>query len=196
MDEYSIVMVDVDGVVPKLDALGKRYPKQMRTAEKRAASVLASRIRNSVAKLNVAGTQLPKRDVLTVLMHGKKSGGVLTTNRALCRVMNVNGRVGAGYITNVEGVFRRWQDGGAKATTKGERHAMHIMLGRAGKGGIIPVPRETTQPARPVIAPLATALASEFPRWVLGAFSKLVDREGLRLDGALARQRKRMRILP
>lgn len=173
--DLTIKLEDPDNTMRRLAQISRDFPRVVERAQMRSVRILASKIGAGVRSLNMAGIgKLPKLDALTKSAHGKKSGGVLATNKSLCRVMNINGHLTAGYITSVDGVFGRWQEGGTIDLPPKSRRYLHIQLKRAGAPDLI-IPGSVKQPERMVVDPIARKFGPELPRWIFSQINKMLD---------------------
>lgn len=176
-DILSMHMEDTLGVIPMLHRLARKAPKACERAQLRAASIMPRKILAAMRTLNLkdAGGKLPGLSEVSLAMRTRKPGGKLTAERGLCRVMNVNGKLVAGFVGRVENVAALWQEGGTKPIHPHVRRMMHIVMSKHGARGVI-VPTVAEQPQRLVVEPLAKSFGREMPRWILGALEKEIDK--------------------
>jgi hypothetical protein len=158
--------------------MAKLFPKEVARAHGQAASIIARKIRAAVRN---AGNQdtgpLAKLHELRLALHPSKPyGGILATQgKGLCRVQKRGDSIYSGYVSGVEGLFSRWQQGGRKSLDKRERQQLHRMLTYGGHRDMA-VPTFTVQPKRDVIEPIARASGPEVPRWIMSAMTKLINK--------------------
>ena len=181
MSQQNIVQIkmeDPNGVIPKLQALAKICPKECERAQLRAASIMPRKIVAAVRGLNVqgAGGKLPALSDLSRALRHQKPGGLLTSEKGLCRVMTSNGKLVVGFVGRVANVAELWQEGGTKPVSVSQRRRMHIILGKKGLSAI-EVPMQSIQPQRLVVDPLAETFGREMPKWIFGALEKIIDKK-------------------
>jgi hypothetical protein len=184
MIDLAIKLEDPNGMMPRFREIARDFPKVVETAQLRAVRNFAVKIRSGVSKMDIAYVgKLPGLAPLTQAVHGKKPGGVLATNKNLCKVMNINGHLAAGYITSVDGVFGRWQEGGLIDLTSPKRRSfLHMQLRRAGAPDL-EIPQAVVQPERMVVEPIARKFGPELPGWILSMIDKLLDKKLARAQG-------------
>lgn len=165
-------------VLARLRVLAQTFPKELARAQYRAASIVVRKIRSAMRRggNQDTGRLAPLSPLRLALRPATPMGGVLNTEASsLVRVQRRGGVVYAGFISDLDGVFSRWQMGGRVTLSKPARAHMHRML-RYGGMPRMEIPEEGEQPARPVIGPIARVAADEYPRWVEGAFYKQIHR--------------------
>lgn len=157
--------------------LSVQFPREMYRAHGQAASTVARKIRAAVRKLGNKDTgRLPGLSDLRNLIHPGTPGGILGENaNKLVAVQRRGGVLYAGYVSGIEGVFSRWQEGGDTPIPENARAWLHRRAAAAGARDM-EVPETATQPARPVIAPIAEVTRTEFPAWVERAATKLIEK--------------------
>lgn len=177
-ETVTIKMVDRLGVIPKLEELAYSIPRECERAQLRAASIMPRKIIAAMRTLNLqdAGGALPKLADISKSMRGGKPGGKLTSDKSLCRVMNVNRKLVAGFVGGVSNIASLWQDGGSRPLSIYERRYMHIVLARRGIRNIT-VPTVADQPKRLVIEPLAAKFEREIPKWITGALTSIINKK-------------------
>jgi len=177
-EPISVKMDDPYGVIPKLRELARTAPKECEKAQLRAASIMPRKITAAMRSLNLknSGGKLPALSDLSTAMRDNKPGGKLTSQRGLCRIMNINGKLVAGFVGNVANVAANWQDGGTRSLSIYERRYIHIALSKRGARGVI-VPTVAQQPKRLIVEPLAVTFGKEMPKWILGALNKEIDKK-------------------
>lgn len=172
--------LEVDPVmVKKIQELAKMFPKEAYRSEGRAASIVARQILSSVKKLGgkQTGRLEPLSDLRVALRGSENPGGILSKNgKALCRVQRRSNGIYAGYISGVEKVLARWQDGGVSDNTTNARHMLHKVLGAKGFGDM-EVPLQSVQNERSVVKPIAALANKDFPKWVMSNMTKMIEKK-------------------
>lgn len=165
--------------------MAKMFPREVARAHRQVASTIVRKIRAAVRNGGNADTgALAKLSELRLtLFPARPMGGVLTTHASsLCRVQKRGDELYSGYVSGVEGLFSRWQQGGRQALNKYQRKQLHRMLTYGGHRDI-EVPKQATQPKRDVIDPITKAVGPEVPKWIMSAMTKLInktlDKKGL-----------------
>jgi hypothetical protein len=158
--------------------MAKLFPKEVARAHRQVASTIVRKIRAAVrnAGNQDTGPLTKLHELRLALQPGRPYGGILATQgKSLCRVQKRDNALYSGYVSNVEGIFSRWQMGGRKALGKHERQQLHRMLTYGGHRDM-EVPKYSVQPKRDVIEPIAKASGPEVPRWIMSAMTKLINK--------------------
>lgn len=177
-DNLSIKMQDPYGVIPKLRELAKTAPKECERAQLRAASIMPRKITAAMKSLNLkdSGGKLPALSDLSNAIRAQKPGGKLTSERGLCRIMNVGGKLVAGFVGNVSKSASKWQDGGTRPVSIAQRAWLLKKLAKYGAETVI-IPIVAEQPKRLIVEPLAVTFGKQMPKWILGALNKQIDKK-------------------
>jgi hypothetical protein len=171
MINLSITLSERDRA--NLNQLARQFPREMMQANGRAASVVKRRVRYAMSNGGgYAGvpTFAPLQP-LTVALKGRSDiGGVLADPLKI-----VMYRLGftqvVGWPNKMQGIASAFQSAEMRPTEKWERKYIHI---RAPEFGSVPT---YMRPARPVIEPLSAAVASEYPKWIMGAATKIIGKK-------------------
>lgn len=171
--------VEMDPRTPKtMNQLARQFPREMRRAQGRAASIVARKMRSAMRRMGNKDTgKLEPLSELRLALHpDMPAGGKLATQATqLIKVQRRGGSIYVGFIPALDGVASRWQDGGSSPMTDRTRRALRIMLAHGARRDV-QVPHVADQPQRHVIAPIAKVAAREYPRWVESAAAKLIDK--------------------
>lgn len=158
--------------------LSAMFPKEVARAHGQAASTIVRKIRAAVrnAGNGDTGRLANLSNLRLALWPSRPFGGVLTSQaKSLCRVQRRDGAIYSGYVSSVEGIFSRWQQGGRQAITKSQRQQLHRMLTYGGNRDM-EVPTMAVQPPRDVIEPIARAVGPLVPKWIKSAMTKLIKK--------------------
>jgi len=162
----------------RLSSLSKTFPKEVQRAQLQAASIAVRKIRAAVRKMGNGDTGVlaPLSPLRLAVRPNTPPGGLLSTAAStLCRVQKRGSTLYAGYVSGVEGVFSRWQEGGSTPLNTRARQYLHKQLAYGGHSGV-EVPETAEQPGRPVVAPIHRVASREYPRWVERAALKAIDK--------------------
>jgi len=156
-----------------LNALARQFPREMLQANGRAASIVKRKMRAAMSK--GGGTpDVPGFAALApltvALTQRSQPGGILADSSAI-----VSYRLGSaqivGWPDKLQGLAQSFQSAETRPTTVGERRSFHV---RAPAFGSVPT---YARPARPVIEPLTLTINREYPRWIMGAATKIIGKK-------------------
>ena len=165
----------------------KEFPKEMERAYMRAGSIITRKITKAVRETGSKDTGKfdPLSEIRNALNPGRESGGVLTIlakgdknigHKGICRVQKHGHDFYCGYITRVQPVFSRWQDGGnVGLDNTNARAVLHRRLGAVGRRDII-IPTGGTQPRRDVIGPITALASKNLSGWIIGALNNMLKK--------------------
>jgi hypothetical protein len=156
-----------------LDALAKLFPREMVQANGRAASIVKRKLRAAMSK--GGGTPdvpaFAALDPITVaLKRRSQPGGMLGDSGVI-----VSYRLGiaqiVGWPDRLQGMASSFQSPETHPTDADERYFFHKNVPQFGS-----VPTYM-RPARPVIEPLSATVNRDFPKWIMGAATKIIGKK-------------------
>ena len=107
---------EVKQVLKELDFIARRFPKTVEAGVRSFMGMVNRSIRKTMKDGGGKNVSVqPLSHLRKQLFPDSPFGGKFTENRnALVKVKKINSDAyAAGYITNVEGAYNKWQDGGA-----------------------------------------------------------------------------------
>lgn len=152
------------------NALARQFPREMLRANGQAASIVKRKMRAAMRR--GGGTPdvpaFAPLHPLSVAFNGRSQpGGILAEPSVI-----VSYRLGTvqvvGWPDRVQGLALAFQSAKSRPTTKAERRRFHIRA-----PGFLDI-KTYNRPARPVVDPLAESVNRDYPRWVMGAATKLI----------------------
>jgi hypothetical protein len=156
-----------------LNALARQFPREMLQANGRAASIVKRKMRAAMSK--GGGTPdvpaFAALDPLTVILKGRsKPGGVLAESGSI-----VSYRLGiaqvVGWPDGLKGIALAFQSSQTRPTTPQERQRFHI------RAPGLEAPAMYDRPGRPVLEPLSATVNRDFPKWIMGAATKIIGKK-------------------
>jgi len=156
-----------------LNALARQFPREMLQANGRAASIVKRKMRAAMSK--GGGTpdvpSFAALDPLTVIIKGRSQpGGVLAESGSI-----VSYRLGitqvVGWPDGLKGIALAFQSAQTRETTPQERQRFHILAPG------LDAPAMYARPERPVLEPLSATVNRDFPKWIMGAATKIIGKK-------------------
>jgi hypothetical protein len=156
-----------------INALAREFPREMLQANGRAASIVKRKVRAAMSR--GGGTpdvpSFAALHPLTVALKARSQpGGILADGSVI-----VSYRLGKaqiiGWPDKLQGIAQAFQSAQSRETTKQERRMFHIRA-----PGIEDIPAYA-RPARPVIEPLSATVDRDYPKWIMGAATKIIGKK-------------------
>lgn len=156
-----------------LNALARQFPREMLQANGRAASIVKRKLRSAMAK--GGGTadvpSFAALDPITVALKGRSQpGGVLADSGVI-----VSYRLGitqiVGWPDKLQGIASAFQSAETRPNTPQERQRFHI------RAPGLDIPTQYARPARPAIEPLSATVNRDYPKWIMGAATKIIGKK-------------------
>lgn len=155
--------------------LSAQFPNEMRRANGRAASIVRGKLR-SVMKSGGGTNGVPgfvSLHALTVTLRNGRTdaGGKLADSRSIVMFRRGNAQV-VGWPGSLAGFASAFQESQTREMVKDEICHLYRNSGWTHDR----IDRTFARPARPVVDPLMRGVSKDYPRWVMGAATKLINK--------------------